>query len=104
MIDEKNREEYKDALEKIQESHNGEDKIRAVYDLLPPRLTPGGNNPLKKLYKILSKGIHFDSDEECLKNAETIRVILKFLISEVKNHQIGASQYTLALKKLDKNG
>lgn len=102
MIDEKNKEEYKEALDKVKESHNGEEKIKAVYDLLPERLVPNGNNPLKILYKILSKGIHSDSDEECLRNAEKIRVILKFLIKEVKNHQIDADQFTSALDKLGK--
>ena len=52
MIDEKNKEEYDNALKAIRESHSGEDKIKAVYDLLPPRLTPNGNNPLK-IFRVL---------------------------------------------------
>ncbi|MBZ2164501.1 hypothetical protein [Methanobacterium spitsbergense] len=100
MIDEKNLVEYNEALKKLKDSHNGEEKIKAVYDLLPLRLIPNGNNPLKILYKVLSEGIHSDSDEECLENAQTIRHILIFLITEVKNHQIGAKQFTAGLKRL----
>jgi hypothetical protein len=102
LIDEKDKDDYKVAWDQVKGSHNATDKIKAVQDLLPSSLTPGGTNPLKLLYKTLSEGIHSDSDDVCLEEAETIRHILTFLINEVKKHQHDSKEFTTNIKKLIK--
>lgn len=51
----------------------------AVQDIkhgLPEMLKIKGHNPLILLHKALSEGLHNDTDEECLKLASTVRVVL----------------------------
>ena len=55
--------------------------IDSIKKELPSSLFIEEKNPLKLLHKAVSKGIHEMTDEECLKYAESIRVIL-FALTE----------------------
>lgn len=55
--------------------------IDSIKNELPTSLFIEDKNPLKLLHKAVSKGIHDMTDEECLKYAESIRVIL-FALTE----------------------
>ncbi len=57
---------YVSAIELIVVAKIAAEKIKIIFDLLPPSMKPFGNNPLKLIYEILSIGIHELSDEECL--------------------------------------
>ena len=63
------------------------DKIKIARTALPTYLQPNGLNPLGKLYKVLSEGVHGYSDEECLEQAESTKACLVFLISELSTRQ-----------------
>lgn len=53
--------------------------IEMVKDALPQSLLINGHNPLTLLHSALSKGLHEKTDEECLSDAHSIRVILSEL-------------------------
>ena len=45
-------------------------------DVMPESLLIDGHNPIRLLHRALSRGVHELSDEECLKLANSIRVVL----------------------------
>jgi hypothetical protein len=56
------------------------DAVDSIKDAIPDRLRlPGGHNPLVLLHNALSGGIHNLSDEECLRRARDVRVVLDAL-------------------------
>lgn len=59
------------------------EKIGIANQALPDYLILSGLNPLGRLYKILSEGVHSYDDEECLERARTIQACIKYLISEL---------------------
>lgn len=65
--------------------------IDSIKKELPTSLFIEDKNPLKLLHKAVSKGIHDMTDEECLKYAESIRVIL-FALTERINAILKDSQ------------
>jgi len=67
-------------LVKQLESAKSETQFSKAIDMikqnLPSSLLIDGHNPLKLLHKALSKGIHELDDEECLRRANSIRIVL----------------------------
>ena len=59
------------------------DKINIANHALPKYLIPSGLNPLGRLYKVLSEGVHSYNDEECLEKAKAIQDCIKYLINEL---------------------
>lgn len=59
------------------------DKISIANHALPDYLIPSGLNPLGRLYKVLSEGVHNYDDGECLERAKAIQACTKYLISEL---------------------
>lgn len=100
LIDEKDKKQYEQALEKVKKTRITEEKIELVQDLLPLSLQPNGLNPLKLLYSALSDGIHNKSDEECLELADTIKTVLIYLLEEIKNRGNRTKQFSEKMKKL----
>ncbi|MFS1876540.1 hypothetical protein BCT30_02730 [Enterovibrio norvegicus] len=49
------------------------DKIKKA---IPSSLNINGQNPLTLLYRALSEGLHVDTDEECLRYAQAIKIVL----------------------------
>lgn len=96
------KEKYKLGLLEAKNTKVAEDKINCVKDLLPESLKPDGMNPLKILYDSLSKGLHTDTDEECLNKAGKIRVCLKYLIEEVSRTRERRNEFIDSLKQLSK--
>lgn len=58
--------------------------INMVKDSLPESLLIDGHNPFKLLHIALSIGIHNETDEECLKIAHNIRIVLIDLAERIK--------------------
>ncbi|SAL20968.1 hypothetical protein AWB70_01082 [Caballeronia cordobensis] len=56
------------------------DKVKTA---LPDNLRIRGHNPLTLIYDALSEGLHADTDEGCLEDAKTIRVILAELTERI---------------------
>jgi hypothetical protein len=50
--------------------------VDMVKDAIPQSLFINGNNPLTLLHRALSRNLHGASDEECLKVAHDIRIVL----------------------------
>ena len=94
------KEEYKKKLEGVKKEKIAENKINLVKDLLPDSLKADGMNPLKELYKVLSGGIHDETDEECMEKAEAIRGILVFLVNQVVRTKTEKKSFTEGMKKL----
>ena len=100
LLSGKEKEEYNIALEKTKETIITQEKIDLVKDLLPPILRPDGMNPLAVLHSTLSEGLHADSDEECLENAESCREILIFLINQIAVSKKASKNFTERMRKL----
>jgi hypothetical protein len=100
LIPENELPSYEEALLRIQSEQHASEKIAIAKELLPSSLRPGGINPLGALYKTLSEGIHSLDDEECLRLAEQIRVILVFLIQQIEGAKEQRRSFAESMKKL----
>ena len=100
LIHENDREKYVAAIEQTKNTIVASEKIALVKDLLPAILRPGGKNPLSLLHSTLSEGLHDRSDEECLENAESIREVLTFLVTQVFHAKETSKSFTDHMQKL----
>lgn len=100
IIDDKEKERYKKALEETRKTKCASDKIALVKDLLPSSLRPEGMNPLGILHDQLSKGIHGERDEECLHFAGVMRNAIEFLVGRILQAGEQSRQFTDGMKKL----
>jgi len=100
LIEEEHKEEYKEALKKTKKTRVTQEKIDLVKDLLPTILKPGGMNPLGVLHSELSEGLHAESDQACLENANHIKGILIFLINQIIQSKEAAKGFTSSMKSL----
>ncbi len=57
--------------------------VGEVKDAIPEVLLINGHNPLTLLHKALSKGLHSQSDDECLEVAMSIRLVLTELAERI---------------------
>jgi len=71
-----------------------------IFQFLPKSLQALGDNPIKILYKQTSEGLHSLSEKECLERAETINLVLKFVIKTLNEEKSQISEIRDALKKL----
>ena len=76
------------------------DKIKIANAALPEYLVPSGLNPLGQLYKILSAGIHSDSDESCLEKAKELQECIKYLISELSSRKKNRESFQKRVRNL----
>lgn len=100
LIEENHKAEYKFALEKTKQTRVTQDKIELVKDLLPSILKPNGMNPLGVLHSELSEGLHADTDQACLENANHIKSILIFLINQIIQSKESSKGFTESMKSL----
>ena len=82
-----NNGEIIEALAELKTESPMSDKISVANKALPEYLKPQGLNPLGKLYKVLSEGVHNLTDQECLKKTSEIQGCLKYLISELSDRK-----------------
>ncbi|WHO79758.1 hypothetical protein [Rhizobium leguminosarum] len=71
---------------------------------LPQGLLIDGHNPLNALHGALSVGLHSESDEDCLQNAQAIRYVLSDLVERIAmlkqdNKELSAAVQRLLAKK-----
>ncbi|UJH91415.1 hypothetical protein LZ575_01105 [Antarcticibacterium sp. 1MA-6-2] len=100
LIDNENQEVYRVALNKTKETRVTQEKIDLVKDLMPSILKPNGLNPLGVLHSELSAGLHAESDEDCLENANHIKSILIFLINQIIQSKESAKNFSSSMKSL----
>jgi hypothetical protein len=89
-----------EALEQVgavKESHRVEDKIDLAAKILPGHLKPGGHNPLSKLYKPLSAGLHGESDDDCLAVFSEARFVFEYLFKNLTESNEEARKYVQQL-------
>lgn len=100
LIEEEYKAEYKEALEKTKSTRVTQEKIDLVKDLLPMILKPNGMNPLGVLHSELSEGLHAESDQACLENANHVRSILTFLINQIIQSKEAAKNFSDSMKSI----
>jgi hypothetical protein len=69
-------------------------------DALPESLLISGHNPLRLLYKALSEGVHNLSDEDCLADASSVRVILAELSDRLAQALKDEAEIATAIARL----
>lgn len=89
--------EYLAQVAATKQSHRVEDKIDLAVKILPAHLKPGGHNPLDKLYKPLSAGLHGESDEECLAIFSEARFVFEYLFKNLTESNEEARRYVKEL-------
>ena len=94
------KQKYEEALEKVKNTKQTQEKIKLIKDLLPSILMPEGFNPFKTIYDMLSKGIHSKTDEECLDYSRAIRKSLIFLVEIILRTKKQKKEFTESMKKL----
>ena len=62
-------------------------KIAIANEALPEYLKPDGLNPLSRLYRVLSEGVHRLSEKECLNKAKATSECLEYLVSELASRK-----------------
>lgn len=92
--------EIMQAIEDLRKESPMCDKIEIANKALPPHLLVNGINPLGRLYKILSEGVHSKPDEGCLQIAHQLREALKYLLSELASRKARRETYASQLGTL----
>lgn len=80
MLESEHSDHIKELLNKHQEKKDMSVIVKEAYQYLPETLKRLGENPFKLLYGQLSVGIHQLTEEDCLKRAQSIDELLKFVI------------------------
>lgn len=89
--------ELLEKVEAVKNSHRVEDKIDLAVKILPVHLKPGGHNPLDKLYKPLSAGLHGETDDECLTIFAEARFVFEYLFKNLTESNEEARRYVKEL-------
>ena len=87
-------------LGKLRDDSPMSEKIQIANEAVPSYLNPNGLNPLGRIYKALSEGIHARSEPECLESATDLMECLKYLISELTDRSKNRNRYLKTLNKL----
>ena len=78
--------------------------IEMIRDGIPDSLKIDGQNPLSLLHSALSKGIHSESEEECLQLAASIRLVLTSLAENIDQALQDHAELSEAVKRLSQSG
>ena len=100
LIDSADKQKYKSALDKTKKTRVAQEKIELIKDLLPSILKPNGINPLQVLHSELSKGLHSETDENCLEISGHIKTVLIFLITQILQSQESMREFTHSMKSI----
>jgi len=94
-----------DLLDKLDEAMSGTvmiDRIKIAKDCVPSHLRPANMNPLSIIYDSLSIGIHRLSDNECLEQAQSIRIALGYLVKTLSEQNEEKKEFVEALRALNR--
>lgn len=87
-------------VEEAKSSRAVEDKIKAVADLVPNHLRPGGVNPFGLLYGLLSAGLHDLTEGECVEIADGIIKVFDHIFVEMGAHVAQRRSFTTGIQAL----
>jgi hypothetical protein len=88
------------ALEEARTETQFSKALELMADVTPKELYVSGRNPLTLLHGPLSVGLHGLSDEECLKKAHSIRIVLAAMLERVQMITEEKSELDAAIKDL----
>ena len=100
MLDDDQKSAFGTALAEVKKTRVAAEKIALVKELLPQSLRPDGMNPLALLHRVLSEGLHADTDEKCMESATHVRNILAFLASRVAANKETGKAFTASMQSL----
>lgn len=89
-----------EALQELRRESPMSERIGVANHALPGYLKTDGINPLGRLYKILSEGVHGLSDVECLEKASEVKDCLGFLVSELASRKLHREQFKKRIARL----
>lgn len=81
------------ALAELRKDSPMSKKIELANRALPVHLNPDGLNPLRRLYQVLSEGVHNLSEEECLSKARETSKCLAYLVSELASRKKNRTRF-----------
>ena len=81
------------ALAELRKNSPMNKKIRIANRALPEHLKLDGQNPLAKLYQVLSEGVHRLPEEECLNKAKATSECLAYLVSELASRKKNRTRF-----------
>lgn len=93
-------EEMKASFQEARSKTSVAEKINLIYEYLPSKLKPGGENVLKIIYTELSNGLHNKSDDECLRYAQSIKNCLVFLIRRMEEQKAADESFHDSIKNI----
>ena len=93
-------EELLDSIGRAKNEKQFTRSINLVKDAIPESLKVNGYNPLKLLHNALSKGVHSLSDQECLEQAQAVRVILVEFVSNIARATAEKREVDAAISRL----
>jgi hypothetical protein len=70
---------------------------------IPSSLKDLGDNPIRLLYEQLSGGIHEFTEEECIEKAQSIDILLNYVIKKVNEEKYQLNTVRSAMQSLRKN-
>jgi hypothetical protein len=77
----------KGGIQKLLDEYEANPKTYTIYEnlinYLPNSLKQLNDNPIQLLYKQTSEGLHFLSEEECLKRSKSIEYLLEFTLRKI---------------------
>lgn len=74
--------------------------LKMTKDVIPESVLIDGHNPILLVHRALSRGVHELSDEECLKRARTIRLVLSELSENLSVILKNKAELTKAISTL----
>jgi len=77
-------------------------RLKLAAEALPPALRVGGENPLSRLFDVVSADMHNATDEECAARAAEIREIFEHLFANLREQLDKARAFQAKLKGLKK--
>jgi hypothetical protein len=77
-----------------------EDKLKIAAEAMPAVMKPDGANPLQALYELLSKGLHNQTEEECLQIADEVHDIFDYLFDRLRTEIEDRKSFVEKVKKI----
>lgn len=93
----------KEAYKTYQKDSQMSKLIEILNKHIPMSLQELGDNPIKLLYEQLSGGIHEFTDEECLKKASSIDILINYVIKVINEEKYHLKEVKGALNNLRRN-
>lgn len=88
------------ALEAAREERQFTKALEGIAAVTPKELFVGGQNPLALLHRPLSVGLHGLSDDECLKMAHNIRIVLSAMLERIQMVTEEKAELDAAIREL----